>query len=187
VVIKPSEVSPSCSAVIAELVPQYFDNECVKVVEGAVPETTALLKERLVVSGIGIGIGCWYWYWFSVLVVGNCRLWVTLGSQVNAVFSCLSLSRSTKLTHSQTHMHTHIHIHLYMQKKQQQTQTKKKPILHKHQHAHMQLGLHLLHWKWIRWQDCDACCSRAPHSCYPGTGYVRLSPFNVCMCVCACV
>ncbi len=45
-VIKPSEVSPSCSHALATLVPRYLDTEAIAVVEGAVPETTALLDER---------------------------------------------------------------------------------------------------------------------------------------------
>lgn len=46
VVIKPSEVAPATSRLIAELVPQYLDQEAVRVVEGGVPETTTLLAER---------------------------------------------------------------------------------------------------------------------------------------------
>jgi aldehyde dehydrogenase (NAD+) len=46
VVMKPSEVAPATSAVIARLVPQYLDNAAVAVVEGAVDETTELLAER---------------------------------------------------------------------------------------------------------------------------------------------
>src|SRR5690242_12635225 len=45
-VIKPSEVAPNSSRVLARIVPEYLDGECVAVVEGAVPETTALLDER---------------------------------------------------------------------------------------------------------------------------------------------
>jgi len=44
VVIKPSELAPATSAIIARLIPEYLDPDCVKVVEGAVPETTALLN-----------------------------------------------------------------------------------------------------------------------------------------------
>ena len=43
VVIKPSELAPATSALLAKLVPQYLDDDCVKVIEGAVTETTALL------------------------------------------------------------------------------------------------------------------------------------------------
>ncbi len=46
VVIKPSEVASATSAVLAELLPRYLDTACVRVVEGAVPETTALLEQR---------------------------------------------------------------------------------------------------------------------------------------------
>jgi aldehyde dehydrogenase (NAD+) len=46
-VIKPSELAPASSRVLARLVPEYLDPECVVVVaEGGVPETTALLAER---------------------------------------------------------------------------------------------------------------------------------------------
>lgn len=46
VVIKPSEISPHTAKLIEELVPQYLDPECFPVVNGGIPETTALLKER---------------------------------------------------------------------------------------------------------------------------------------------
>ncbi len=44
VVLKPSELAPATSAATARLVPQYLDSDCIKVVEGAVAETTALLE-----------------------------------------------------------------------------------------------------------------------------------------------
>lgn len=46
VVAKPSELAPSTAAVMARLIPQHLDNDAVVVVEGGVPETTALLEER---------------------------------------------------------------------------------------------------------------------------------------------
>ncbi|MGW5498669.1 aldehyde dehydrogenase family protein [Streptomyces olivaceoviridis] len=46
VLAKPSELAPATSAVLAELVPAYLDTDAVAVVEGGVPETTALLAER---------------------------------------------------------------------------------------------------------------------------------------------
>jgi aldehyde dehydrogenase (NAD+) len=46
VVMKPSEVSSATSALIARLVPQYLDRDAVAIVEGGVPETTALLEQR---------------------------------------------------------------------------------------------------------------------------------------------
>ncbi|MER5833185.1 aldehyde dehydrogenase family protein [Streptomyces sp. NPDC002130] len=46
VVAKPSELAAATSAALAELLPAYFDPDAVAVVEGGVPETTALLAER---------------------------------------------------------------------------------------------------------------------------------------------
>ncbi|MEU9540143.1 aldehyde dehydrogenase family protein [Streptomyces mirabilis] len=46
VVVKPSELAPATSAAVARLLPRYLDTDAVAVVEGAVPETTALLAER---------------------------------------------------------------------------------------------------------------------------------------------
>ncbi len=46
VVVKPSEVAAATSALAAELLPRYLDAEAVKVVEGAVEETTVLLEQR---------------------------------------------------------------------------------------------------------------------------------------------
>jgi aldehyde dehydrogenase (NAD+) len=45
-VLKPSEVAAACSAAAAKLVPKYFDPRVAAVVEGAVPETTALLEQN---------------------------------------------------------------------------------------------------------------------------------------------
>ncbi|XP_078157156.1 aldehyde dehydrogenase family 3 member H1-like isoform X2 [Carex rostrata] len=46
VVLKPSEVAPSTAAFFAKFLPQYVDSSFIKVVEGAVPETTALLDQK---------------------------------------------------------------------------------------------------------------------------------------------
>jgi aldehyde dehydrogenase (NAD+) len=46
VALKPSEVTAHVSAALARLVPRYLDPEAVALVEGAVPETTALLEQR---------------------------------------------------------------------------------------------------------------------------------------------
>ncbi|MFE9118435.1 aldehyde dehydrogenase family protein [Streptomyces sp. NPDC007172] len=46
VVVKPSEMAPATSSALARLLPRYLDTDAVAVVEGAVPETTALLAER---------------------------------------------------------------------------------------------------------------------------------------------
>jgi len=45
-IVKPSEVAPATSALIASRLPDYVDPECVQIVEGGVAETTALLAER---------------------------------------------------------------------------------------------------------------------------------------------
>ena len=45
-VLKPSELTPYTSALIAELVPRYLDPDAVAVVEGGVPTSQALLAER---------------------------------------------------------------------------------------------------------------------------------------------
>ncbi|MFC8347505.1 aldehyde dehydrogenase family protein [Streptomyces sp. NPDC057280] len=46
VVVKPSELAPATSAALARLLPEFLDTETFAVVEGGVPETTALLAER---------------------------------------------------------------------------------------------------------------------------------------------
>lgn len=46
VVMKPSEVSGATSRALARLVPRYLDQSAIAIVEGAVPETTALLAQR---------------------------------------------------------------------------------------------------------------------------------------------
>lgn len=45
-VIKPSELAPACAALIERLVDTYLDRDACKVVQGAVDETTELLKCR---------------------------------------------------------------------------------------------------------------------------------------------
>ena len=44
--VKPSEISAGSCTVLARLLPEYLDAECVAVVEGGASETTALLEER---------------------------------------------------------------------------------------------------------------------------------------------
>jgi aldehyde dehydrogenase (NAD+) len=46
VVMKPSEVSAATSTVLARLVPKYLDQKAITLVEGGVPETTAVLAEH---------------------------------------------------------------------------------------------------------------------------------------------
>ncbi len=44
VVVKPSELAAATSSLLARLVPEYLDSDCVTIVEGGVAETTALLE-----------------------------------------------------------------------------------------------------------------------------------------------
>ena len=46
VIVKPSELAPATSALLATLIPQYLDRSAVRVVEGGVEETTELLREQ---------------------------------------------------------------------------------------------------------------------------------------------
>lgn len=46
VLLKPSELAPNASALLARLLPMYVDADCVKVVEGGADVASALLKER---------------------------------------------------------------------------------------------------------------------------------------------
>lgn len=58
VVIKPSELTPSTSALLAELIPQYLDKSVYSVINGAIPETTKLLELK----------------WDHILYTGNGRV-----------------------------------------------------------------------------------------------------------------
>lgn len=46
VVLKPSEIAPASSSLLANLLGRYMDNSSIRVVEGAVDETTALLQQK---------------------------------------------------------------------------------------------------------------------------------------------
>ncbi|EPS67420.1 aldehyde dehydrogenase, partial [Genlisea aurea] len=46
VVLKPSEVAPATSSLLAKVVGQYVDNSAIKVIEGGATETTALLEQK---------------------------------------------------------------------------------------------------------------------------------------------
>ncbi|XP_022941484.1 aldehyde dehydrogenase family 3 member H1-like isoform X1 [Cucurbita moschata] len=46
VVLKPSEISPATSSLMAKLVGKYLDTSAVKVIEGATSETSALLEQK---------------------------------------------------------------------------------------------------------------------------------------------
>lgn len=44
--LKPSELAPAVSALLAKYIPLYVDSSAVKVVEGGIPETTELLEQK---------------------------------------------------------------------------------------------------------------------------------------------
>jgi hypothetical protein len=46
VVLKPSELAPSCSAILAKNIPIYMDNNAVKVVQGGPPIGEQLLQQK---------------------------------------------------------------------------------------------------------------------------------------------
>ncbi|XP_057420094.1 aldehyde dehydrogenase family 3 member H1-like isoform X2 [Lotus japonicus] len=58
VVLKPSEIAPATSSLLANLLKDYLDNSAIRVIEGAVPETTALLEQK----------------WDKILYTGSARV-----------------------------------------------------------------------------------------------------------------
>ncbi|KAF1875860.1 hypothetical protein Lal_00006491 [Lupinus albus] len=58
VVLKPSEIAPATSSLLASLLKDYVDNSAIRVIEGAVPETTALLEQK----------------WDKILYTGSARV-----------------------------------------------------------------------------------------------------------------
>uniref|UniRef100_A0A803PIC2 Aldehyde dehydrogenase n=1 Tax=Cannabis sativa TaxID=3483 RepID=A0A803PIC2_CANSA len=58
VVLKPSEIAPATSSLLVKLFREYLDNSAIRVVEGAVPETTALLEQK----------------WDKILYTGSARV-----------------------------------------------------------------------------------------------------------------
>lgn len=59
VVIKPSELSENMASLLASLIPQYLDQDLYPVINGGIPETTEVLKERfdhiLYTGSTGVG------------------------------------------------------------------------------------------------------------------------------------
>ncbi|KAK9950232.1 hypothetical protein M0R45_005733 [Rubus argutus] len=58
VVLKPSEIAPATSSLLSKLVEEYLDSSVVKVIEGAIPETSALLEQK----------------WDKILYTGSARV-----------------------------------------------------------------------------------------------------------------
>lgn len=46
VVLKPSEIAPATSSLLKKVLSEYVDSSAIRVVEGAVKETSALLEQR---------------------------------------------------------------------------------------------------------------------------------------------
>ncbi|KAJ8557981.1 hypothetical protein K7X08_004747 [Anisodus acutangulus] len=65
VVLKPSEIAPATSSVMAKLLGEYMDATAIRVVEGTVPETTALLEQK----------------WDKIFHTGNGKVgWIVMGA-----------------------------------------------------------------------------------------------------------
>ena len=63
VVLKPSEIAPATSSLLVNLIKNYLDNSAIRVVEGAIPETTALLEQKwdkILYTGNLSSISCQY-------------------------------------------------------------------------------------------------------------------------------
>lgn len=80
VVLKPSELSPAISGLIAELIPKYMDNDVVRVVLGAIPETSKLMEYQ----------------WGHVLYTGNGRVGKIIGVAAAKTLSPISLELGGK-------------------------------------------------------------------------------------------
>ncbi|OJA12078.1 hypothetical protein AZE42_02179 [Rhizopogon vesiculosus] len=80
VVLKPSELSPAISGLIAELIPKYMDSDVIRVVLGAVPETSKLLEYQ----------------WGHVLYTGNGRVARIIGVATAKTLSPISLELGGK-------------------------------------------------------------------------------------------
>lgn len=46
VILKPSEQSPNCAALMQKIMEDYLDPDCYQAIQGGIPETTALLAEK---------------------------------------------------------------------------------------------------------------------------------------------
>lgn len=80
VVLKPSELAPAVSGLIAELIPKYMDSDVVRVVLGAVPETSKLMEFQ----------------WGHVLYTGSGRVGKIIGVAAAKTLSPISLELGGK-------------------------------------------------------------------------------------------
>jgi aldehyde dehydrogenase (NAD+) len=84
VVLKPSEITPTVSSLLAELIPQYLDTDAIRVVEGGVPVVTALLEQKW--------DKIFYTGWFCVLLLDSCFHNMTHKFNLSNLSLSLSLS-----------------------------------------------------------------------------------------------
>lgn len=80
VVLKPSELSPAISGLIAELIPKYMDSDVIRVVLGAVPETSKLME----------------YPWGHILYTGSGRVAKIIGVAAAKTLSPISLELGGK-------------------------------------------------------------------------------------------
>lgn len=69
VVLKPSEISPATSSLLAKLFSEYLDETAIRVIEGGVPETTALLDQKWdKIFFTGLPFLCFFTRIFKILI-----------------------------------------------------------------------------------------------------------------------
>ena len=89
VVLKPSEISPATSSILAKFLPEYLNSSAIRVVEGAVAETTALLEQR----------------WDKIFYTGTCSL-VPVFPEKNILWELVSQINALSILHSVFFMNT---------------------------------------------------------------------------------
>lgn len=72
IVLKPSEIAPATSSLLARLLSEYVDRSIISVVEGAVPETSALLDQK----------------WDKIFYTGNISCNCVFQSGILMLFRC---------------------------------------------------------------------------------------------------
>lgn len=92
VVLKPSEISPATSSILAKFLPEYLDSSAIRVVEGAVAETTALLEQR----------------WDKIFYTGTCSLVPVFSRKKYSVGTSKSNKCIINIAFSFFHEHTHL-------------------------------------------------------------------------------
>ena len=66
--VKPSELTPAFSALLADLLPKYLDPELYRVINGAVPETTKVRRRRLTWCKDANCLFCRFWNSSGIIV-----------------------------------------------------------------------------------------------------------------------